>query len=57
MHPKATSDIAVGNTSDGDDEVNECFWLDKTNADLGLMIKPLVFRVFLNKKKNNGNDL
>lgn len=53
MHPKATRVIAEGKISDDDDtaanenESSCSFRSVNTNADLGLIVKPLVLRDFL----------
>lgn len=59
--PKATKNIATGNTSDdedidwvadeNDDKTNECLLLHKTMADFGLIVNPFVFSEYLNGKK------
>jgi len=58
MKPKATANIAAGNTSDdrdidgvADEDDDECLLLHKTMADFGLNVNPFVLSECLNGKK------
>jgi len=60
MKPKATANIAAGNTSDdrdidgvADEDDDECLLLHKTMADFGLNVNPFVLSECLNGKKKS----